>query len=130
MFGGPGWSRVPDGQWYLHSFTVEQPDLNWANPQVRADFLATLRFWSDRGVDGFLVDVAHGLAKNLAEPLASQAQLADGSLPPGAHPLWDRDEVHEIYAQWRQVFNEYSPPRMAVAEAWARTCRRPTGSAP
>jgi alpha-glucosidase len=124
MGGGSAWTRVPDGQWYLHLFTAEQPDLNWANREVRDDFLATLRFWSDRGVDGFRVDVAHGLAKNLAEPLAAKAQLADASLPPGAHPFWDRDEVHDIYAEWRRVFNEYEPPRTAVAEAWVVRSRR------
>jgi alpha-glucosidase len=124
MGGGPAWTRVPDGQWYLHLFTPEQPDLNWANREVRDDFLTTLRFWSDRGVDGFRVDVAHGLAKNLVEPLAAKARLADTSLPPGAHPLWDRDEVHDIYAEWRQVFNEYEPPRTAVAEAWVDRSRR------
>ncbi len=123
VFGGPAWTRVRDGQWYLHLFTAEQPDLNWDNPEVREDFVRTLRFWSDRGADGFRVDVAHGLAKNLAEPLASQAHLVDQSLPPGVHPLWDRDEVHDIYAQWRAVLNEYSPPRMAVAEAWVQPSR-------
>jgi alpha-glucosidase len=127
MFGGPVWTRVPDGQWYLHLFTPQQPDLNWANREVRDDFLTTLRFWSDRGVDGFRVDVAHGLAKNLTEPLESLAvhgDITDGSLPPGSHPLWDRDEVHDIYAEWRSVFNEYDPPRSAVAEAWVHPSRR------
>ena len=62
---------MPDGQWYLHLFAPEQPDLNWANREVRDDFLKTLRFWSDRGVDGFRVDVAHGLAKNLVETPSS-----------------------------------------------------------
>ena len=71
-FGG-AWERVPDGQWYLHLFAAQQPDLNWANRDVREDFLATLRFWSDRGVDGFRVDVAHGLAKNMSEPLEPSA---------------------------------------------------------
>jgi len=111
-------------EWYLHLFTAEQPDLNWSNREVRDDFLTTLRFWSDRGVDGFRVDVAHGLAKDLVEPLAAQERLADPSLPPGAHPLWDRDEVQDIYAEWRQVFNEYEPPRTAVAEAWVHPSRR------
>ena len=124
MGGGSAWTRVPDGQWYLHLFAAEQPDLNWANRGVRDDFLATLRFWSDRGVDGFRVDVAHGLAKNLVEPLAAKARLADKSLPPGTHPFWDRDEVHDIYAEWRRVFNEYEPPRTAVAEAWVDRSRR------
>jgi alpha-glucosidase len=123
MFGGPAWEPVGDGQWYLHLFAREQPDLNWNNREVRDDFLRTLRFWSDRGVDGFRVDVAHGLAKDLREPLLPEAALPEKGLPGGAHPLWDRDEVHEIYAEWRKVFNEYDPPRMAVAEAWVHTSR-------
>ncbi|GAA2220925.1 glycoside hydrolase family 13 protein [Promicromonospora sukumoe] len=124
IFGGPSWTRVPDGQWYLHLFAKEQPDFNWDNPEVREDFHQTLRFWSDRGVDGFRIDVAHGLTKDLAEVLPTQAEL-DAITEPGAHPLWDRDEVHEIYAGWRTVFDEYSPPRIAVAEAWVDTPRRP-----
>lgn len=124
IFGGPSWTRVPDGQWYLHLFAKEQPDFNWDNPEVREDFHRTLRFWSDRGVDGFRIDVAHGLTKDLAENLPSQAEL-DAITEPGAHPLWDRDEVHEIYAGWRTVFDEYTPPRIAVAEAWVDTPRRP-----
>ncbi len=128
IFGGPAWTRVPDGQWYLHLFAAEQPDLNWENREVREDFLATLRFWSDRGVDGFRVDVAHGLAKNLAEPL--EPLPASWPAPPGTHPLWDRDEVHDIYAEWRQVFNEYDPPRAGVAEAWVHPSRRPRYASP
>ncbi|WP_407548076.1 alpha-amylase family glycosyl hydrolase [Streptomyces sp. Pv4-95] len=127
-FGGRAWTRLPDGQWYLHLFTPEQPDVNWDNPEVRADFLTTLRFWSDRGVDGFRVDVAHGLAKDLAEPLrdlgAGQGRPL-GKLPlDGSHPLYDREEVHEIFREWRQVFDEYDPPRTAVAEAWVANARR------
>jgi alpha-glucosidase len=125
VFGGPAWTRIHDGQWYLHLFAPEQPDLNWDNRDVRDDFLTTLRFWSDRGVHGFRVDVAHGLAKDLVEPLAAMAHFPDSSLPHGSHPLWDRDEVHEIYAEWRRVFNEYTPPRMGVAEAWVHRSRRP-----
>ena len=136
VFGGPAWTRVRDGQWYLHLFAAEQPDLNWANREVRDDFLTTLRFWSDRGVDGFRVDVAHGLAKNLAEPLepleplAVNGDLVDPPLPHGNHPLWDRDEVHDIYTEWRQVFNEYDPPRAGVAEAWVHPSRRPRYASP
>ncbi|WP_353813455.1 glycoside hydrolase family 13 protein [Agromyces sp. SYSU T00266] len=123
-FGGPAWEPVGDGQWYLHYFATEQPDLNWDNREVRDDFLHTLRFWSDRGVDGFRIDVAHGLAKRLDDELPDQATL-DALPRDGAHPLWDRDEVHEIYAEWRRVFDEYTPPRTAVAEAWVETHRRP-----
>jgi len=122
-FGGSAWERVDDGQWYLHSFAPEQPDFNWDHPEVREDFLTTLRFWSDRGVDGFRIDVAHMLTKDLTEPLPSTADLE--LLPhDGNHPLHDRDDVHEIYAEWRRVFNEYDPPRTAVAEAWVSTPER------
>lgn len=123
-FGGPAWERVADGQWYMHHFDVSQPDLNWANPEVRADFVTTLRFWSDRGVDGFRIDVAHMLTKDLSEPLPSQAEIE--ALPQdGSHPLFDRDDVHEVYAEWRAVFNSYDPPRTAVAEAWVHPSRVP-----
>ncbi|SEB67773.1 alpha-glucosidase [Paramicrobacterium humi] len=123
-FGGLAWEPVGDGQWYMHYFATEQPDFNWDNREVRDDFLATLRFWSDRGVDGFRVDVAHGLAKELPAVLPSQAELDAMEKTTGQHPLWDRDEVHEIYAEWRGVFNEYDPPRIAVAEAWVATPER------
>jgi alpha-glucosidase len=118
MFGGPAWTAVGDGQWYLHLFAPEQPDFNWHSEEVRADFLKTLRFWSDRGVDGFRVDVAHALTKDLPADLPSQAELDAMDKATGLHPIWDRDEVHDVYADWRKVFDEYDPPRIAVAEAW------------
>ena len=128
-FGGPAWTRVPDGQWYLHSFAPEQPDLNWANPEVHDEFIRTLRFWADRGVDGFRVDVAHGLAKELPDVLPTRAEL-DALPGDGNHPLWDRDDVHDIYSRWRAVFNEYSPARTAVAEAWVHSDRLPRYASP
>lgn len=125
IFGGPAWTQVPDGQWYLHLFASEQPDFNWDNREVRDDFLKTLRFWSDRGVDGFRIDVAHALSKDLSEPLPNKAELQRlEKLHNGSNPLWDRDQVHEIYAEWRALFNEYNPPRTAVAEAWVDQSRR------
>ncbi|MCX4812199.1 glycoside hydrolase family 13 protein [Streptomyces sp. NBC_01239] len=131
VFGGSAWRQVPDGQWYLHLFTPEQPDLDWDNEEVREDFRTTLRFWSDRGVDGFRVDVAHALAKDLTEPLRDIGPLAANSedvldsIPPGSHPYYDRDEVHAIYRDWRRaVLDTYTPPRMAVAEAWVPAARR------
>ncbi|WP_017203570.1 glycoside hydrolase family 13 protein [Microbacterium algeriense] len=124
VFGGSAWERVEDGQWYLHNFAKEQPDFNWDHPEVCADFLQTLRFWSDRGVDGFRIDVAHMLTKDLTEPLPSRAELDAMDRTSGDHPLIDRDDVHEIYAEWRQVFNSYDPPRTAVAEAWVDTPER------
>jgi alpha-glucosidase len=131
VFGGPAWERTPDGQWYMHIFAKEQPDLNWDNREVRDDFLTTLRFWSDRGVDGFRVDVAHALTKDMTEPLPLKAQLgAEAGDNGGLHPFWDRDEVHEIFAEWRTVFNEYTPPRSAVAEAWVHAYRRARYASP
>ncbi|TLM81310.1 glycoside hydrolase family 13 protein [Pseudarthrobacter sp. NamE2] len=138
VFGGPAWERItePDGtpgQWYMHIFAKEQPDLNWDNPEVREDFLKTLRFWSDRGVDGFRIDVAHALTKNLEETLPTTADLeAEGEALylEGRHPYWDRNEVHEIYAEWRKLFNEYNPPRTAVAEAWVHADRRARYASP
>ena len=124
VFGGPAWEPVGDGQWYFHHFAKEQPDFNWDNPDVHEEFLKTLRFWSDRGVDGFRVDVAHGLVKDLPEVLPSAAELDAMDRTSGRHPLWDRDEVHEVYAEWRRVFDEYDPPRIAVAEAWVATPER------
>lgn len=131
VFGGPAWERTEDGQWYMHIFAKEQPDLNWDNREVRDDFLTTLRFWSGRGVDGFRVDVAHALTKDMTEPLASKADLgAENENNNGKHPFWDRDEVHEVFAEWRQVFNEYTPPRTAVAEAWVHADRRARYASP
>ncbi len=122
-FGGSAWSRVADGQWYLHMFAPQQPDLNWGNREVHEEFLSVLRFWLDRGVDGFRIDVAHGLVKDLTEPLPELGEMSiDKAMFRGEvadHPLWDRDEVHEIYREWRKVLDEYSPPRVGVAEAWA-----------
>lgn len=122
IFGGSAWQRTDDGQWYLHLFAKEQPDLNWKNPEVHEEFKKTLRFWSDHGADGFRIDVAHGLAKDLdSEPLEELGRKWNVTGVPqsdGRHPLWDRDEVHEIYREWREVFNEYNPPRFAVGEAW------------
>ena len=64
LFGGPSWTQVEDGQWYLHLFDSSQPDLNWENPEVMSDFEETIKFWIDLGADGFRIDVAHGLAKD------------------------------------------------------------------
>lgn len=135
FFGGPAWTRVADGQWYLHLFTPEQPDWNWDNLEVRADFLETLRFWGDRGVDGFRIDVAMGLAKDMSEPLPEWSKVVAGipifatgadveAFDDGLNPIWDRDEVHEIYAGWRKVFNTYDPPLFAVGEVWTAPHRR------
>ena len=106
-------------QWYCHLFAPEQPDFNWDNREIEDDFLKTLKFWADRGVDGFRIDVAHALKKDLSEPLKDQARYPDlVNRKVGENILFDRDEVHEIYKEWRQLFNQYDPPRVAVAEAY------------
>lgn len=125
VFGGPAWTQVPDGQWYLHLFAPEQPDWNWDHADVHAEFQRTLEFWGDRGVDGFRIDVANMLAKKLPSKLPDFATLTrEGHYAEGEHPIWDRDDVHEIYAEWRKIFNRYTPPLTAVAEAWVPAHRR------
>jgi alpha-glucosidase len=116
VFGGPAWTRRPDGWWYLHLFAPGQPDLNWSHPDVRAEFERVLAFWFDRGVDGFRIDVAHGLVK--AEGLPDKGAATVAMLAGSAHPAWDQDGVHDIYRGWRTVANRYAPQRIFIAEAW------------
>ncbi len=122
-FGGPAWTRVPDGQWYLHLFAPGQPDLNWDNPQVRAEFEDIIRFWFDRGVDGFRIDVAYALLKDpalpdLPAPDATPPGEPEVTFEPGTHPYQDREGLHDIYRSWRAIADSYDPPRVFVAEAW------------
>src|SRR3569833_918368 len=105
IFGGPAWTRVPDGEWYLHLFAPEQPDFNWNHPAVREEFLDVLRFWFDRGEDGLRIDSAAVLIK---DPDAE---------PDGLDPYTDRDGVHEIYREWRRVSATY-PGRYLIGEVW------------
>lgn len=131
MFGGPAWTRVVEadgrpGQWYLHLFDSSQPDLDWSNPQVRDEFEDVLRFWLDRGVDGFRVDVAHGLVKADGLPdWDGTAAMIDGS-DPNVHPgpMFDQEGVHEIYRSWRAVLDSYPGDRAMVAEAWVEPVER------
>ena len=122
VFGGAAWTQVADGEWYLHLFDTSQPDFNWANPEVRAEFESILRFWLDRGVDGFRIDVAHGMVK--AEGLPSVGGAHTGLLEQTTLPYWDQDEVHEIYRNWRKILDSYTGDRMAVAEAWVASPER------
>jgi alpha-glucosidase len=116
-FGGRAWTRVPDGQWYLHLFAPQQPDLDWTAAEVREEFHDILRWWLDRGVDGFRIDVAHGLAKD--------PQMPDvGGEPAGAHPHWDVDEVHDVYRDWRRILDGYPGERVFVGEIWVQTTDR------
>ncbi len=141
VFGGRAWTRVcdredapgspweSDASWYLHLFDSSQPDLNWSNPEVQAEFHDILRFWLRRGVDGFRVDVAHGLVKDPALPnwgrtaamVEGEKAANEGEKKPEKNepaPMWNLDGVHDIYRQWRKVLDEFGPDRMLVAEAW------------
>ncbi|MFE2406719.1 glycoside hydrolase family 13 protein [Kitasatospora sp. NPDC059408] len=128
IFGGPAWTRTenPDGtpgDWYLHLFAPEQPDFNWENPAVADEFRSILRFWLDMGVDGFRIDVAHGLVKAPGLPdLGGSDQLK--LLGNDVMPFFDQDGVHEIYRSWRGILDEYPGQRIGVAEAWTPTVQR------
>ncbi|MFJ4677495.1 glycoside hydrolase family 13 protein [Kitasatospora sp. NPDC088783] len=119
-FGGPAWTRTtgPDGapgDWYLHLFAPEQPDLNWEHPEVRAEFESVLRFWLDHGVDGFRIDVAHGLAKKPGLPdVGPHPDVTD-------LPYQDVDAVHEVYRSWRKITDSYPDDRVFVGEVWLPT---------
>jgi alpha-glucosidase len=146
VFGGAAWTRVTAvdgtaGQWYLHLFAAQQPDFNWENPQVSAEFEDVLTFWLDRGVDGFRVDVANALIKadglpDWDEPLHL---LGDADGVPHDHdgrrpPMWDQEGVHDVYRAWRQILNSYNPvdadgdpaddDRILCAEAWVDSPER------
>ena len=141
VFGGPAWTRITEadgtpGPWYLHLFDASQPDFDWTNPWVQEQFRGILRFWLDRGVDGFRVDVAHGLVKADGLP---DADIPHGyqTNPTAQAPMWDQPDVHDIYRRWRQITDEYARPgedpgggagpwaandrdRILCAEAWVR----------
>jgi alpha-glucosidase len=135
VFGGPAWTRVADGQWYLHLFDSTQPDLNWRNPEVGDMFVDVLTFWLDRGVDGFRVDVAHGLFKeaDLRDQVVAEGEVpsSDSSEVTGGssmvertmrdEPMWDQPEVHDVYRRWHDVLAKYDGDRMLVAEAWTQS---------
>ncbi|WP_345067759.1 glycoside hydrolase family 13 protein [Leifsonia kafniensis] len=136
VFGGEAWTRVTEadgtpGQWYLHLFDTTQPDLDWNNPWVREQFRDILRFWLDRGVDGFRVDVAHGMIK--ADGLPDYTPPTEGGSmgggtatlepeisaePPAPAPYWAQDGVHDIYRDWHELLAEYPGDRVLAAEAW------------
>ncbi|HEX4016658.1 MAG TPA: alpha-amylase family glycosyl hydrolase, partial [Frankiaceae bacterium] len=122
VFGGQAWTReLRNGEWFLHLFAPEQPDLNWRNPATGDEYERILRFWLDRGVDGFRIDVAHGLVKD--------KDLRDNPQPDrhGAFGIgeeerfaYDQPEVHDIYQRWRRVLDSYQGDRMATGEVWIR----------
>ncbi|WP_225833737.1 glycoside hydrolase family 13 protein [Streptomyces sp. NK08204] len=119
-FGGPAWTRTTDpdgspGQWYLHFFDVTQPDFNWRHPDIAEMFDDVLRFWFDRGVDGFRIDVAHGLYKH--------TDLPDWHGEGFNEFAWDQPEVHEVFRRWRRIARSYGPERelTLVGEVWVPT---------
>ncbi len=129
VFGGCAWERVIEadgkpGQWYLHLFAIEQPDLNWENPEVRSHLEDVLKFWLDRGVDGFRIDVAHGMVKYPGLPDIPEVNTTSEMLAPHERPFWDQEGVHDIYRSWRKILDSYPGERMAVAEAWVSPAAR------
>lgn len=121
VFGGPAWTRVAEnGQWYLHLFDRSQPDFNWNNPWVRERFIEILRFWLDRGIDGFRVDVAHGLSKapGLPDFRRDDAYWNTPAEDRPENPYFGHDGVHEIYRDWRKLLESYGPDRILCAEAF------------
>ena len=131
---GPRGPALADGQWYLHLFDTKQPDLNWENPEVRAEFEDVLRFWLDRGVDGFRIDVAHGMVKEAGLPDwdgvvamvegTEEAPDDEETAPSRRGPMFDQDGVHEIYRAWHRVLADYAGDRALVAEAWVEPLSR------
>jgi alpha-glucosidase len=125
LFGGPAWTRVirPDGtpgQWYCHLFDSSQPDLNWANPQVEAEFEEILRFWLDRGVDGFRVDQPHAMAKAAGLPDHPDVERAGAGFIEGeaSPPMWFQEAVHPIFRKWRKILDSYPGERVMCGEAY------------
>jgi alpha-glucosidase len=125
MFGGPAWTRVtnPDGttgQWYCHLFDSSQPDLNWENPAVQTAFEDILRFWLDRGVDGFRVDQPHAMGKAEGLPDHPDVERAGAGFIEGepSPPMWFQDSVHPIFRRWRAILDSYPGQRAMCGEAY------------
>jgi glycosidase len=112
IFGGGAWTRLPDGQWYLHLFAPEQPDYNWDSALVRTEHEDILRFWFDRGADGVRIDSAALLLKS-----ADLADMEPAAEPPH-HPYVDRDDIHDVYRRWRKVADSYTPAKALIGEIW------------
>ena len=128
VFGGPAWTRIREqdgtlGQWYLHLFAPGQPDFDWENPEVHQYFEKVLRFWLDRGVDGFRIDVAAGMVKAHGLP-DQEGEEGAKLLEYKPQPMWDQDGVHDIFRHWRKILDSYPGQRMAVSEAWIGSAER------
>ena len=125
MFGGPAWTRVTEndgkpGQWFVHLFDSSQPDFNWANPEVQLEFENILKFWLDRGVDGFRVDQPHAMAKAEGLPDHPYVNEAGAGFIEGREnpPMWFQEEVHEIFRKWRKILESYPGDRAMCGEAY------------
>jgi alpha-glucosidase len=104
VFDGPAWTLDPaTGQYYLHQFLAEQPDLNWWNDEVRDAFDAILRFWFERGVAGFRIDVAHSIVKD-----------------PDLRTLDTHPGVHDVLRRWRKLADGTDPQRILLGETHVR----------
>ena len=120
MFGGPAWTRIEDGQWYCHLFDSSQPDLNWENPAVQLAFEEILRFWLDRGVDGFRVDQPHAMGKAEGLPDHPDVERAGAGFIEGepSPPMWFQESVHPIFRRWRAILDSYPGERAMCGEAY------------
>lgn len=120
MFGGPAWTKLPDGDWYLHLFDSSQPDLNWENPKVQEAFEDILRFWLDRGVDGFRVDQPHAMGKAPGLPDHPDVERAGAGFIEGepSPPMWFQESVHPIFRKWRKILDSYPGQRAMCGEAY------------
>ena len=125
LFGGPAWTRVTEadgkpGQWYCHLFDSSQPDLNWENPEVQSTFENILRFWLDRGVDGFRVDQPHAMGKAEGLPDHPDIKRAGAGFIEGepSPPMWFQESVHPIFRRWRNILDSYDGERAMCGEAY------------
>ena len=125
MFGGPAWTRTTNtdgtpGQWYVHLFDSSQPDLNWENPKVQEAFEDILRFWLDRGVDGFRVDQPHAMGKAAGLPDHPDVERAGAGFIEGeaSPPMWFQESVHPIFRKWRAILDSYPGDRAMCGEAY------------
>jgi alpha-glucosidase len=126
VFGGPAWSQLPSGEWYLHLFAPQQPDVDWRNPAVHAEWEHVLRFWLDRGVDGFRIDVAHGLYKD--EQLRDNPKGLRGGIGADLDAIdspyvWDQPETLTVYERWREITDGYDE-RLMVGEVFLKDLTR------
>ncbi len=125
MFGGPAWTRTTNtdgtpGQWYVHLFDSSQPDLNWENPKVQEAFEDILKFWLDRGVDGFRFDQPHAMGKAEGLPDHPDLERAGAGFIEGeaSPPMWFQESVHPIFRRWRAILDSYPGDRAMCGEAY------------